>query len=61
MYALFYDEHELVKPPKKVISVHKSWHTAETALEKHRNKVGNKFWECNTRIVWTDIHVQAGG
>jgi hypothetical protein len=53
MYALIYDEHDLVKPKKKVISVHKSRDTAETALEKRKKKLGKKVWECNTRIVWT--------
>ena len=61
MYALIYDEHDLVKPKKKVISVHKSRDTAETGLEKRKKRLGKKVWECNTRIVWTDINVQAGG
>ena len=61
MYALIYDEHDLLKPKKKVISVHKSRDTAEPALEKRKKKLGKKVWECNTRIVWTDTNVQIGG
>ena len=45
MYALIYDEHDLVKPKKKVISVHKSRDTAETALEKRKKKVVVAFDE----------------
>jgi hypothetical protein len=60
MYALIYDEHQLDHPQKKVISVHKSRPTAETALEKRMKVLGRKVWECNTRIVWIKRRVAAG-
>jgi hypothetical protein len=52
MFALIYDTHELDKPKKRVISVHKSRETAEKALEKRKNRLGITVTECNTRIVW---------
>jgi len=52
MYALIYDEFDLLKREKKVISLHRSRETAEKALEKRQRKLGKKVWECNTRIVW---------
>ena len=61
MYALIYDEHDLVKPQKKVISVHKSRDTAENALERRKKDLGKEVWECNTRIVWIVGNVNAGG
>jgi hypothetical protein len=60
MYALIYDEFDLSKREKKVVSVHKSRETAEKALEKRQRKLGKKVWECNTRIVWVDAQVHAG-
>jgi hypothetical protein len=52
MFALIYDTHELEKPKKRVISVHKSRETAEKALEQRKNRLGITVTECNTRIVW---------
>ena len=60
MYALIYDEHDLTKPQKKVISVHRSRETAEKALEKRKRKLGKKVWECNTRVVWIERTIKAG-
>jgi len=60
MYALIYDEHDLAQPLKKIISVHDSRDVAETALEKRKQELGRKVWECNTRIVWIDGDVKAG-
>jgi hypothetical protein len=52
MYALIYDEHNLLKPRKKIISVHRSRQTAERALDKRMRYLGRSVEECNTRIVW---------
>ncbi|BBO76809.1 hypothetical protein DSCW_42260 [Desulfosarcina widdelii] len=52
MFALIYDTHELSKPFKRVLSVHKSRKTAERALEKRMSKLGKRVWDCDTRIVW---------
>jgi hypothetical protein len=60
MYALIYDEFDLSKREKKVISVHKSRETAEKALEKRQRDLGKKVWECNTRIVWVHTQVNSG-
>jgi len=60
MYALIYDEHQLERPQKKVISVHESRETAETALEKRKEELGRKVWECHTRIVWIEREIGAG-
>ena len=60
MYALIYDEHDLDKPMKKVISVHGSRKEAEKALESHKKKLGRKVWECNTRVVWIEGKINAG-
>ncbi len=60
MYALIYDEHNLSKPKKVVLSVHRSRETAENALEDRKRKLGKKVWECNTRIVWVAKRVKAG-
>jgi len=59
MYALIYDEHQIEKPQKKVISVHNSRETADIALEKRKKKLGRKVWECNTRIVWVERKLAA--
>ena len=61
MYALIYDEHDLAKPFKRVISVHKTRQTAEKALKKRQDKLGRRVYECNTRIVWAHQRVKAGG
>ena len=61
MYALIYDEFDLSKPEKEVISVHKFRETAEKALAKRRRKLGLTTLECHTRIVWTDKKIRTGG
>ena len=40
MFALIYDEYDLSKSRKKVISVHRSRETAEKALETANEKTG---------------------
>ena len=60
MYALIYDEYDLSKPRKKVISVHRSRENAEKALAKRMKKLGKRVWECDTRIVWVKTHVATG-
>ena len=61
MYALIFDEHNLKKPFKKVISVHRTRKGAETALGKHRKTThGKRLWECNMRVVWTQEKVKTG-
>lgn len=60
MYALIYDEHNLDKPMKKVISVHDNRKEAEQALESRKKKLGRKVWECNTRVVWIEGEINAG-
>ena len=60
MYALIYDEHRLDKPEKRVISIHDSREAAEVALEKRKEELGRKVWECHTRIVWTEKKIEAG-
>jgi hypothetical protein len=60
VFALIYDEHQLDRPQKKVISIHKSRRTAEMALEKRKKKLGRKVWECNTRIIWTEKKIGTG-
>jgi hypothetical protein len=60
MFALIYDEYDLSKPRKKVISVHRRRDTAEKALDQRMKKLGKRVWECNTRIVWANVNVAAG-
>ena len=60
MYALIYDEHMLDKPQKKVISVHDKREEADIALEKRKEELGRKVWECHTRIVWVERELAAG-
>jgi len=60
MFALIYDTHELDKPKKKVISLHKSRETAEKALEKRKKQLGKSTLECDTRIVWVDRKLKHG-
>jgi len=60
MYALIYDEFDLSKREKKVISVHKTREAADKALEQRQRKLGKKVWECNTRIVWVYSQVRVG-
>ena len=61
MYALIYDEHNLLQPRKKIISVHRNRQTAETALQKRMRKLGRSVEECNTRIVWVEGKAKKGG
>lgn len=61
MYALIYDEHRLDRPQKRVISVHRKRETAEGALKERMKKLGRSVTDCNTRIVWVEKTVQAGG
>jgi len=60
MYALIYDEHNLDRPFKEVISVHKSRKTAESALQKRMKRLNKRVADCNTRIVWVDGRVKTG-
>ena len=60
MFALIYDDFDLSKPKKEVISVHKTRVTAEKALAKRRRKLGLTMLECHTRIIWTDKKIRAG-
>ena len=60
MYALIYDEHDLSKPWKQVISVHKTRRVAENALEKRRKGLDRTIEECFTRIVWVEGRVRKG-
>jgi len=52
VFALIYDTHELYKPFKKVISVHKTRQTVERVLEIRMARLGKKVWKFDTRIVW---------
>ncbi|KPJ74585.1 MAG: hypothetical protein AMJ54_16945 [Deltaproteobacteria bacterium SG8_13] len=58
MYALIYDDHDLARPLKRVISLHRSRKTAEKALFKRMKRLGKRVWECHTRIVWVDGKVK---
>ena len=60
MYALIYDKHDLSKPFKEIISVHRTRDAAENALEKRKHKLGKTVEECNTRIVWLKNKASAG-
>lgn len=60
MYALIYDDFDLKKHEKEVISVHKTRNTAEKALAKRQRKLGKRVWDCYTRIVWVDGRVRTG-
>lgn len=60
MFALIYDTHDLDKPRKKIISMHKSRAMAEKALEKRRAELGRSVLECNTRIVWLTVKASSG-
>lgn len=60
MYALIYDEHNLLQPRKKIISVHRSRQTAEKALQKRMRNIGRTIEECNTRIVWVEGKAKKG-
>jgi hypothetical protein len=60
MFALIYDTHELNRPFKMVLSLHKSRKTAERALKKRMVRLGKKVTDCNTRIVWLNEKVTPG-
>lgn len=60
MYALIFDEFDPAQRQKRVISVHKTRRTAETALKKRQHRLGKRVWECNTRIVWVHELVRRG-
>jgi len=60
MYALIYDDFNLTKTKKEVISLHKSRANPEKALMKRQRKLGKRVWECHTRIVWMKKRVKAG-
>jgi hypothetical protein len=60
MYALIYDQHDLTKPFKEIISVHETREAAEKALEKRKQELGKTVVECDTRIVWLKQDVSQG-
>lgn len=60
MYALIYDEHDLLKPRKTVISIHGSREEAEMALDNRRKELRRSIEKCNTRIVWAKCKVHKG-
>lgn len=59
MYALIYDDRNLDKSLKKVISIHGTRDEADKALSQRQNDLGKSVYDCNTRIVWTDKAVAA--
>ena len=60
MYALIYDEHNLAKPLKEVISVHKSWHEADVALKNRMKAFEKRVLDCHARIVWIKRKINTG-
>jgi len=60
MFALIYDEHDLAKPKKSVLSLHDTRETAEIALENRKKELGRKTQDCNSRIVWTEANIKEG-
>jgi hypothetical protein len=52
MFALIYDTHELDKPFKRVLSVHKTRETDEQALGKRMARLEKTVEDCDARIVW---------
>jgi len=60
MYALIYDEHDLSKKKKNVLSLHETRNSAENALEKRKIELGRSVQECYTRIVWIENNIKAG-
>lgn len=52
MYALIYDEYNPDVPQKRIISTHRTREEAEVALDRRRQKLGRRVWQCSTRIVW---------
>ena len=60
MFALIYDEHDLAKPRKYVLSLHDTRETAEIALENRKKALNRKIHDCYTRIVWTEAKIKEG-
>ncbi|MGA7876469.1 MAG: hypothetical protein WCA08_12475 [Desulfoferrobacter sp.] len=60
MYALIYDEHDLMKPRKQVVSIHETREEAEEALDNRRKELHRSIEKCNTRIVWANCKVRRG-
>ncbi len=60
MYALIYDEHNLEKITKPVLSVHETREAAEAALKKRQQELGRRVFDCNTRIVWVEREIRPG-
>ena len=60
MFALIYDTHELDKPFKRVLSVHKTRETAEQALGKRMARLEKTVEDCDARIVWLKEKVEPG-
>ena len=60
MYALIYDEFDLSKRDKEVISLHPDRNSAENALKYWRVELGKTILECHTRIVWLHNKVNPG-
>mgnify|MGYP000104623591 CR=1 FL=1 len=52
MFALIYDEHDLAKPRKYVLSLHDTREMAEIALENRKKELGKKNQDCYTRSTW---------
>ena len=60
MFALIYDDHDLAKPRKYVLSLHDTREMAEIALENRKKELGKKIQDCYTRIVWTEARINSG-
>ncbi len=60
MYALIYDEFDPAKRDKRVISIHRKREAAEKALKKRQHELGQRVWDCHTRIVWVYDPVHRG-
>ncbi len=50
MYALIYDEHDLYKPKKSIISVHYKRNTAENALETRKKSLSKGCWNATRAL-----------
>jgi len=60
LFALIYDELDLSKRDKAVISLHPDRKSATTTLNIRRDELGKKILECYTRIVWLRTAVNPG-
>ena len=60
MFAVIYDDYDLSKPEKEVLSIHKTRATAQNALMERQRKLGKRVWECHARVVWLQDRVQPG-